>query len=117
MTIRFSARPLSVLRKAARGEPVAALLDPEQTAALAQLPFADQLEVVAESPPLVAGLVCGVGGRLASGQRESLTRALLDLHQADGGPELLEALRMKRFEPLAQERLSGAERAYAGGGG
>ena len=49
VTITFSGAVLSGLRRAAKGENVALLLDAAQTDALERLPFSDQLEVVRSS--------------------------------------------------------------------
>ena len=114
LEVDFNARVLSVLRKAVKGEPVAALLDRAQVKALGTLPFAADLEVVASSPPMVATLICRVGDRLPSGDAAKLTEALLRLHEAGSGIEALEAIRAARFAPLGEGELHDVERLYRG---
>jgi len=108
----FSSRVLSVLRKAAAGESVAALLDLAQTRALESLPFAAELEVVARSRPLIGSLLCRVGGRLSDATAHELHGAFLALEQRDDGRELLETLRITRFEPLDRRSLATIERVF-----
>lgn len=114
--IRFNPRVLSVLRAAAGGEKVAAILDRAQTEALALLPYAEDLEVVARSRPLVGSVLCRVHGRLPDGAVEELEQAFLELERLEGGRALLDTLRIQRFESLDAEALSRVERAFAGVG-
>ena len=79
LKIVFSGALLSGLRRAAAGEKVALLLDRGQTAALATLPSAPQLEVVTRSPPLPVSVLCAIGNRLpaaGSGRGERLGERL-----------------------------------------
>jgi hypothetical protein len=115
--ITFSAGILSVLRRAADGERIAVLLDGEQSAALASLPFAADLEVVARSNPLPVSMLSLVGDRLASAEAEALVKALLRLHQTEVGKEALKRMRMKRFLPVDARRLDAAQRAFRHSGG
>jgi len=110
--IVFSSRLLSVLRKSAGGDPVAALLDLAQTRALESLPFAAELEVVARSRPLIGSLLCRVRGRLSEARTLELHEAFVVLGQRDEGRELLETLRITRFEPLDREALRTVERTF-----
>jgi ABC-type phosphate/phosphonate transport system substrate-binding protein len=112
--IRFNPRVLSVLREAARGEKVAAILDRAQTEALASLPFADDLEVVARSRPLVGTVLCRVRGRLSDATADELKDAFLELERLEDGRALLDTLRIRRFEVLDTEELSRIERTFAG---
>jgi len=98
--IAFSPAILSALRRSARGEKVAVLLDASQSAALADLPFAAQLDRVHTSPPLPGTMLCTVGSRLTPAEIRALTTGLLGLSKRDGGPELLRTLRMKRFDAV-----------------
>jgi hypothetical protein len=111
--VRFNPRVLSVLREAARGEKVAAILDRAQTDALASLPYADDLEVVARSRPLVGTVLCRLHGRLSDSAADELERAFLQLERLEGGRALLDTLRIQRFESLDAEALSRIERAFA----
>jgi ABC-type phosphate/phosphonate transport system substrate-binding protein len=112
--IRFDARVLSVLRKAAGGERVAAILDRAQTEALELLPYASDLEVVARSRPLVGTLLCRVRGRVSDAHAAELEQAFLDLERIEGGRALLDTMRILRFESLDTEALSRTERVFAG---
>jgi len=114
--ISFSANPRRVLREAAGGAKVAALLDGEQTAALPALREAAQLQVVTQSPPLPAGFVCNVQGRLSPAEVAALTRTLLGLNDSSDGAALLDLLRMQRFEAVDADALARAVAAYAGAG-
>lgn len=115
--ITFSAAILSVLRRAAAGEKIAAVLDGEQTEALASLPFANDLEVVARSQPLPASVLSTVRDHLAPAETEALARALLRLHETEEGQAVLKRMRMKRFLPVDAKRLDAAQRAFRESGG
>lgn len=110
--IRFASRVLSVLRKAAAGDKVAAVLDRAQTEALPSLPFAADLAVVARSRPLIGTLLCRVGERQGDDEAEAVTRAFLALEQLEGGRELLDTLRIQRFQAVAADQLARIERAF-----
>ncbi len=110
--IRFSKRAVGELRKAARGEPVAVLLDRAQSDALDSLPFADDLQVVARSKPMVSSLVCRVGDRMNGMSSEAVTSALLKLSKTKSGSALLESIRVQRFRPLDDEGLARVSEAY-----
>jgi len=98
--ITFTARILSALRRAAAGEDVAVLIDSAQTAALSTLPFAGDLEVVWSSRPLPGAVLCAVGSRLAAAEADALVRGLAGLAKREGGPEVLQSLRLSRFATL-----------------
>ncbi len=112
-----SAAVLSALRKAAAGEDVAVLLDGAQTAALATLPFAGELEVVARSAPLPTSFVATVEGRLAPARWRALERALAGLGDTPEGKAALEALRISRFVPADPAAIAAARRVAAAGRG
>ncbi len=104
---------LSALRRAAAGEPVAVLLDGAQGAALASLPFASDLEVVARSAPLPAGVVATVGARLPARRWKAIEAALLALPTDAAGARALAAMQTARFMPVDEKALAGARKAYA----
>jgi hypothetical protein len=110
--IGFNARVLSVLRKAAAGEQVAALLDRAQAEALERLPFAADLEVVAVSAPMISSLVCAVGDRLPEDRERTLIQALQQLDGSTHGDELLATIRIVRFEALGEGALAGVHRLW-----
>lgn len=105
---------LSSLRRAAAGEPVAVVLDGAQAAALPSLPFAGELEVVARSAPLPAGVVAEVEGRLPPKEVAALERALRTLGDDAAGAAALEALRTTSFAPVDAAALAAARAARAG---
>lgn len=103
---------LSGLRRAAAGEPVALLLDGTQAAAVSTLPFAADLEVVARSPALPAGVVATVDRRLPPARWTRLAAALRALPSDAAGAAALAGVRMSRFEPLDAKALSAARAAF-----
>jgi ABC-type phosphate/phosphonate transport system substrate-binding protein len=103
---------LSALRRAAAGENVAVLLDAAQTAALASLPFAGDVEVVARSPALPAGIVATIGRRLPAARWAKLAAALRDLPSDPTGAAALAGVRMARFAPVDAAALSAARAAH-----
>jgi len=111
--IAFSARVLSELRRALRGEPVAALLDLAQTDALDSLPQAADLEVVVRSKPLPGTLLCRVGQPLDEAAEAELKNAFLGLNSQEAGRELLDTLLISHFGPLDGEGLERIVRAFA----
>jgi len=104
---------LSSLRKAAAGENIAVLLDGTQGAALATLPFAADLEVVARSAPLPSGVLVTVGKRLSPDRWKVLDGALRKLGKTPAGLAALEAIRLQGFVPLDPTTLAAARKAYA----
>jgi hypothetical protein len=108
-----SGQVLSALRRAARDETVAVLLDGAQSAAFPTLPFAADLEIVARSAPLPAAVLCTVGGHVPEARARELVAALARLHERPDGAAALEGLRLARFAPLDTARLDAATRAYA----
>lgn len=95
--IAQNAQVLSVLRRVAAGDPVTALLDGPQMAALASLPFADDLQTVTQSAPLPAAILAVVDSRLPKSRVESLRAALLNLAKGGPGAETLANLRLQGF--------------------
>lgn len=100
LRIVASSQVLSTLRRAAAGENVAVLLDGEQSAALATLPFAGELEVVARSRPMPPALVATVGAHLPSPRWSALERGFLALPGTPGGAEALAGVRLQGVAPL-----------------
>jgi phosphonate ABC transporter substrate-binding protein len=99
--IEATGQVLSALRRAAAGEPVAVLLDQTEAAALASLPFASELEAVAQSPELPVAVLAVVGSRVPAARARSLRAALLNLSHAPADAQLLAAMRLKGFVPTA----------------
>jgi hypothetical protein len=114
LRVTFSGAVLTGLRKAAKGESVALLLDAAQTDALERLPFADQLEVVWSSPLLPVSVVCSVGDRLAPDRLSKVLAALEDLDDRPAAAEALAGVRLDRFVPVDAAVLNRAETAFSG---
>ncbi|HEY6050881.1 MAG TPA: hypothetical protein VIZ58_06505 [Thermoanaerobaculia bacterium] len=107
-----AAAVLSALRKAANGEKVAVLLDGEQFAALAKLPFASSLSVVETSPPMPVAVVATVAKRIDVARWTSFESAFKGLAKDPAAREALEGVRMAGFVPLDEAALSRARAAY-----
>ena len=97
--IEATGQVLSALRRAAAGEPVAVLLDQSGATALASLPFAGQLEAVAQSAEVPVAVLAVVDSRVPAARAQSLRTALLDLSHDRANAEVLAALRLKGFVP------------------
>jgi ABC-type phosphate/phosphonate transport system substrate-binding protein len=110
--ITQSSAVLSGLRRAAAGEPIALLLDGAQSAALASLPFAGDLEIVVRSPALPAGVVATAGKRLPAASWAKVSAALQRLPSDPAGAEALAGVRMSRFDALDRAALAAARTAY-----
>jgi len=108
-----SSQVLSALRKAAAGEDAAVLLDGAQSAALAGLPFAGELEVVARSRPLPAVFVATVGNRLPAARWAAVEKAMLGLAEDPQGAAALEGIRMVRFARVDPAAATTAQRLAA----
>jgi hypothetical protein len=88
---------LSALRRVAAGEPVAALLDQTQTAAVASLPFASQIKTIMQSAELPVALIAVVGSRVTADRARSLREGLLKMSHAPGSANSLGPLRLQGF--------------------
>ena len=107
--VTFTSRAVSALRKASQGDAVAVLLDGEQSAALDALPFQAELERVFTSQPVPGSLLCAVRDRLDDDRVAQLTKALLSLSSNKKGLEILEELRLARFEEVDEGGLERVE--------
>jgi hypothetical protein len=113
--IAFNGRVVSVLRKAAKGEQLVALLDEAQAGALDRLPFGDDLEVLAKSGAVPSSYVCVVGDRLTEARAAQVTKALLALNDSGAGKELLSTIRVDRFgqlDEVANQALDSIRRQW-----
>ena len=110
--IEPTSRVLSQLRKIAKGESLAVLVDGEQAAGLERLPFAGDLEVVTASEALPSFVLCSVGGRLGEEQAARLRLLVLELHRAGDADEVLAEMRIERFEAVDQSRLEQLEARF-----
>lgn len=108
-----SSAVLPALRRAAKGEPIAVLLDGPQTAALGSLPFASKLETVTTSPAWPAGIVVTVGSNISATAWAPFERALLALGRERAGATALSALEVDHFAPLDRAALASARTSLA----
>ncbi|MGO9513080.1 MAG: hypothetical protein ACLP2F_05495 [Steroidobacteraceae bacterium] len=88
---------LSALRRVASGEPVAALLDQTQAAALPSLPFAAQLKAVMQSPELPVAILAVVDSRVPADRARALQAGLLKMGHVPGSADSLAPLRLRGF--------------------
>ena len=108
--LQQSGAVLSALRKAAKGDAVAVVLDGPGAASLSTLPFAGGLEIVARSAKLPAGVVVTVDGGPATWGK--LEPALLGLRDDRAGANALDGIQMDRFVKLDDDVLAAARKAY-----
>lgn len=97
--IESTGQILSALRRAAAGEAVAVLLDQTQATALPSLPFAADLKILAQSPPLPVALIAVVDSRVTPARAKSLQQGLLNMRQANGASDALMPLHLRGFVP------------------
>ena len=116
VSIVQSGAVLSSLRKAVAGQNAVVLLDGEQSAALATLPFASELETVATSPELPTAIVATVGNRVPAPRWKALALGFESMGGKPEGAAALEGIRMLRFAPLDDTALASARKAYAEAG-
>jgi hypothetical protein len=93
--IESTGQILSALRRVASGEPVVALLDQTQTAALSTLPFAAQIKTLMQSAPLPVAVIAVVDARLAEPRAKALQTAQIKMNSASA--DTLASLRLKGF--------------------
>src|SRR6204780_222726 len=95
--IESTGQILSALRRVASGEPVLALLDQTQAAALSSLPFAAQLKTLTQSAALPVALIAVVDSRLPDARANAFQTALVKLNSTNGAAEMLAMLKLKGF--------------------
>ncbi|HEY6618923.1 MAG TPA: hypothetical protein VIY68_05200 [Steroidobacteraceae bacterium] len=95
--IEATGQILSALRRVASGEPVLALLDQTQAAALSTLPFAAQLKTLAQSAPVPVALITVVDARVAAARAKSFQAGLIKLGSTSDGAQMLASLKLKGF--------------------
>ena len=93
--IEATGQILSALRRVASGEPVVALLDQTQTAALSTLPFAAQIKSLAQSAPLPVAVIAVVEARLPEARAKAFQTALIKMNSTN--TDTLALLRLKGF--------------------
>jgi hypothetical protein len=95
--IEATGQILSALRRVASGEPVLALLDQTQAAALATLPFAAQIKTLTQSAALPVALITVVDSRMPDPRAKAFQSALLKLNSTSDGAATLASLKLKGF--------------------
>jgi len=110
--LQQSGAVLSALRKAAKGDRVAVLLDGPGAASLTSLPFAGDLEVVARSPKLPAGVVVTIDAGPSAAAWKAIEGALLGLRGDRAGATALDGIQMDKFAKLDDAVLAAARKAY-----
>jgi hypothetical protein len=95
--IEATGQILSALRRVASGEPVLALLDQTQAAALSTLPFAAQIKALTQSTALPVALIAVVDSRLPEARAKEFQAALIKLNSTSGAVEMLASLKLKGF--------------------
>jgi ABC transporter, phosphonate, periplasmic substrate-binding protein len=111
--ILHTSQVLSALRRAATGADVAVLLDGAQSAALASLPFAGDLEVVARTRPLPGSFLAAVDAHAPAARLRELERGLASLGSSPDGAQALEGLQIARFVPADPAAVEAARRLQA----
>jgi len=106
--IEATGQILSALRRVAGGEPVAALLDQTQAAALPSLPFAAELKAVMQSPELPVAILAVVDSRVPADRARALQAGLLKMGHVPGSADSLAPLRLRGFVlPKLPSRTAG----------
>jgi hypothetical protein len=95
--IESTGQILSALRRVASGDPVLALIDQTQTAALATLPFAAQIKSLTQSPALPVALIAVVDARLPDARAKAFQAALVKMNSTSDGAATLASLKLKGF--------------------
>src|ERR1700722_12223591 len=93
--IEATGQILSALRRVASGEPVVALLDQTQAAALSTLPFAAQIKTLTQSAPLPVAVIAVVEARLPEARAKAFQTALIKMNSTN--TDTLALLALKEF--------------------
>ncbi len=97
LKIEATGQILSALRRVASGEPVLALLDQTQAAALSTLPFAAQLKTLTQSAAVPVALITVVDSRLPAARAKAFQAGLIKLSSTSDGAQMLASLKLKGF--------------------
>jgi len=109
---RPTSRPLSAVRRAARGEKVVVLLDEGQRRALASLPAAAEFVLLAESGWMPAAVLVR-RTRATESDAQQLGRVLDGLSTDPEAADLLSTLRIQRFEVPEPQALENLQKTYS----
>ena len=97
LRIEATGQILSALRRVASGEPVLALLDQTQAAALSTLPFAAQLKTLTQSAAVPVAFITVVDSRLPAARAKAFQAGLIKLSSTSDGAQMLASLKLKGF--------------------
>jgi ABC-type phosphate/phosphonate transport system substrate-binding protein len=102
-------QPLAALRKVARGEADAALIDEPVLAQLPSLPFGAELHAIHASEKLPPLPVVAFG-TAAAADRTAMSKAILTLCAGAEGPALCKTLRVAAVEPATDRTYAGLQK-------
>ncbi len=108
-------RPLTAIRKLARGELDGVLVDDIQLAALGGLDLFEEVEVIYSSPPLPEVGLMMVDGPGTRRLRESFLSALENLGETEDGGRVFSSFGLKGFRRIDPGALAAAIRSYEAG--
>jgi hypothetical protein len=108
VAVTFTARVLGALRRTARGQQIAVVLDGAQTEGVEKLPFAEDLEIVTRSAPMPSTIVCMIGRAESPAIRNRLVEALTTFADED----TLDTLRLEGFREIPEGSLDGLVEAF-----
>jgi hypothetical protein len=109
---RPTARVLSAVRRAVKGERLAVVLDEAQRRALGDVPDAAALTLLGQSPWMPAGILVASPSTPA-GDANALVRALDRISKEPAAAELLGTMKIRRFEAVAARTLEDLGQRYA----
>ncbi|MFH1039103.1 MAG: PhnD/SsuA/transferrin family substrate-binding protein [PVC group bacterium] len=112
LTLDPTSRPLSAIRKAARGELGGVLLDDVQYNSLKALPLFEELAVIYESPRLPEVGLMMVDTSANRNMKEKLLHALTTLGETEAGAEVFSSFGMKGFSRIDPDSLDEVIRQY-----
>lgn len=109
-------KPLRAIRKAARGEEDAVLVDSKQWTKLQDVAsLKGQLEEVHRSRPLPTEPVVAIGDAGAHGDRAKIEAGLRKMHEAEAGRQVFAEFQMDRFQEPDEKAYADAVALYGGG--
>ena len=114
LALEPTSRPLSAIRKAARGELGGVLLDDVQYHSLQALPLFTELAVVYESPPLPPLGLMMTDTPADRNREEKLLESLTTLGETDAGAAAFRSFGLKGFSRIDPSSLDEVIRKYEG---
>ena len=111
-TAEATERPLSALRKLTSGDIDAVLLAAPQYHGLAELPLADELDVVFESRPVPSVGLMRVANDATAAKANALKEAMLTLSQTPEGAEAAKGFGVAGFAEIEEEKIQSLIQLY-----